>query len=153
MKRSVLFGAVVSMLLSAGVAYAATSAATWSDYRVDLVRCADAASICGSAATGTDPLSSGRVTLDKSSVSLRLRGASPSTLYRLIFVQLNNTGTLAGGPFNVGTAILVGTATTDKHGNVGVTYKKSASVDPRLGFFYVAHSDAVYEFVTGIDQN
>jgi hypothetical protein len=150
------------MLLSASVAYAATSAATWGGYRVDLIRCADAASICGSAVTGTDPLSSGRITLDSSSVSLRLRGASPEKYYKVVFVALNNTGTLAGGPFNVlqGGAIQIGTVVTDKHGNASATYKKSASVNPRLGFFYISHSDpevpsspASYEFVTGIDQN
>lgn len=151
MKRSVVVGVVVSLVLSAGIAYAA--ATSWGEYRVDLIRCADAASICGSASTGTDPLDSGRITLDTSSVALRLRGAAPETLYRVIFVQLKNTGTLAGGPFGVNNATLIGTATTDKHGNAGVTFKKSASVDPRLGFFYIAHQDAVYEFVTGIDQN
>ena len=151
MKRSLVAGIVASIILSAGVAYAATT--SWGEYRVDLIRCADAASICGSASTGTDPLGSGRITLDSKSVALRLRGAQPSILYRVIFVELKNTGTLAGGPFGVNAATLIGTATTDKHGNASVTFAKSASVNPRLGFFYIARQEAVYEFVTGIDQN
>ena len=148
--------AIAGIALSAGVAYAA--ATTWGEYRVDLIRCADAASICGSASTGTDPLGSGRITLDTKSAALRLRGAQPSTAYRLIFVELKNTGTSAGGPFApILPATAIGTVTTDKHGNAGVTFAKEASINPRLGFFYVSRAPetgipTMYEFITGIDQ-
>lgn len=150
MKRPVVMALLMSCILGAGIAYAATTA--WGEYRVDLVRCADAAGICGPSQTGSDPLASGRITLDSTSVGLRLRGAQPDTKYRIIFVQLKNNGTLSGGPFSASGSIL-GEVQSDKHGNASVTVKKTASTDPRVGYFLIGRQDgSAYEFVTGIDQ-
>ena len=155
MKKLPLAGLVLSLVLTTGVALAAAS--TWNDYRVDLVRCADTTTVCGSAITGTDPLSSGRVVLDSTTASLRLRGASPDTKYVLAFIELKNNGANISGPYGVANRVILGNVTTNHHGDATVKFAKQASVEPRLGFFFVGHADASgnqlnNEFVTGIDQ-
>ncbi|MEK7184014.1 MAG: hypothetical protein AAB701_00645 [Patescibacteria group bacterium] len=151
MKPLTIAGLVLGVVLSLGVAVAATT--EWGEYRVDLIRCADAGTVCGSVVTGTDPLSSGRITVKEDSVAIRIRGAKPDTLYRVSFLQMKNNGTNVSGPYGIASSTNVGELTTDHKGNGSKTFTTKASIEPRLGFFYVGHPGQTNEFVTGIDQN
>lgn len=151
MNKTAIIGLAVGIAVSAGVAFAAT--AEWGEYRVDLIRCADAGTVCGSAVTGTDPLSYGRITVKEDTVAIRLRGAKPDTAYRISFLAMKNNGTNVSGPYGITSSTNVGEVTTDHKGNASKTFTTKASVEPRLGFFYIGHPGQTNEFVSGIDQN
>jgi hypothetical protein len=156
-KRLLLSLATVAVIggLVATVAVATDGTADWGQFRSDLIRCQDAATgghpACGTVTTGTDPLSSGRVTVndDADMVHVRLRGAVPNKTYFLSFIALHNTSSNTLGPYS-GQIIQLGQFSTNNRGRADATFSDTALDGPMIGYFDV-HTNSHDHFVTGID--
>lgn len=141
------------------VATAAVGAgmADWDYFKSDLVRCADATAVghpaCGSSSTGTDPLSSGRITLWERDVTLKLDGASPNTNYVLTFVPLHNTGADLTGPYTAGTTVQLGQFKTNNRGKAWPNFNRTSITGSTLGYFVVSRVGGLNQFVTGFDPS